>query len=70
MATKAIFRPVFGWFCAGLYAICALAAQAAELRRPIASLPETRGPLKPSAYIALPLGATEPEGWLKRQLRI
>ena len=29
-----------------------------------------RSPLKPSAFIALPLKAIAPEGWLKRQLRI
>jgi len=36
----------------------------------IESLPGNRPPLRPTAFIALPLGAIKPRGWMQRQLRI
>jgi hypothetical protein len=59
----------FGIF-SGILAYGSLAFAADEPGKPLESLPGARSPLKQSAFVALPLKAVMPEGWLKTQLRI
>jgi hypothetical protein len=50
--------------------ICFTNALADGTRQPLPSLPDARPPLKPAAFIELPLKAVTPVGWLQRQLQI
>ena len=58
------------WFCVVVCLIGSATAFADGTGQPPDSLPGARPPLKPSAFIELPLTAVTPEGWLKRQLRV
>lgn len=59
------------WIGAVACVACAAAARAADGNaKPLETLPPARAPLRPSAFIAFPLGAVRPAGWLERQLRV
>ncbi|MDP8244811.1 MAG: glycoside hydrolase family 127 protein [Candidatus Hinthialibacter antarcticus] len=54
----------YQWVLSSLLMIGSLCAHAQ------ANYPANRAPLQPSKFIALPVGAVEPEGWLRDQLNI
>jgi uncharacterized protein len=58
------------WIVASLLILLAVVSSGAPAADRLEAVPASREPLAPSAFVALPLGAVKPAGWLRRQLRV
>src|ERR1700742_3806741 len=54
--------------CFGIMVTCVAAVSRAQVPLTLGKPVPNRAPLKPAAYMELPLGAIQPEGWLREML--